>query len=106
MLYRSLRSQQEIDREYNPRLTLGEDAANAYLASYKEESRRVRETLAVRLDVPYGPSPAETLDIFPAPEHGGPIHVFIHGGTGGPSPRRISRSSPRRPSRTAPRPWS
>jgi arylformamidase len=80
MLYRSLRSQQEIDREYNPRLTLGEDAANAYLASYKEESRRVRETLAARLDVPYGPSPAETLDIFPAPDHGGPIHVFIHGG--------------------------
>jgi arylformamidase len=80
MLYRSFATQEEIDREYSPRLTLGEAAADAYFASYKEESRRVRATLAARLDVPYGPSPAETLDIFPAPEHGGPIHVFIHGG--------------------------
>src|SRR4051812_14829324 len=80
MLYRDFASQDAIDREYNPRLTLGEAAANAYLAGYRDESRRVRETLTARLDIAYGPSPEETLDIFPAPGHGGPIHVFIHGG--------------------------
>ena len=28
----------------------------------------------------YGDDPAETLDIFPAPEAGAPVHVFVHGG--------------------------
>ncbi len=44
------------------------------------ENARVRETLDCRLDVAYGHSPAETLDIFPAREPGSPIVVFIHGG--------------------------
>jgi arylformamidase len=33
-----------------------------------------------RLDVPYGPSADETLDIFPAREAGSPLVVYIHGG--------------------------
>ena len=32
------------------------------------------------LDVGYGPSAAETLDIFPAAHAGAPVFVFIHGG--------------------------
>src|SRR5207245_2550752 len=34
-----------------------------------------------RLDVPYGPSPPETLDVFPAAgAEPAPVQVFIHGG--------------------------
>ncbi len=44
------------------------------------ENARVREALDCRLDVAYGHSPAETLDIFPARQPGSPIVVFIHGG--------------------------
>ncbi len=44
------------------------------------ENARVRGALECRLDVAYGHSPAETLDIFPARQAGSPIVVFIHGG--------------------------
>ncbi len=32
------------------------------------------------LDIPYGPSPAETLDLFLCGVPGAPLHMFIHGG--------------------------
>lgn len=51
-----------------------------HYARYAAESERVRQSLACELDVPYGPSPGETLDIFPAATRGGPVLVFIHGG--------------------------
>jgi arylformamidase len=41
-----------------------------------EEARRAR----CELDVPYGTDPAEKLDVFPAPQPGAPVLVFIHGG--------------------------
>jgi arylformamidase len=31
-------------------------------------------------DLPYGPTRAETLDIFPAPQPNAPVFIFIHGG--------------------------
>jgi arylformamidase len=80
MLYRSFATQAEIDAEYSPRLAVGEAQAEAYLTRYAEESARVRREIAGTLDMAYGPSPAETLDIFPAPQVDAPVHVFIHGG--------------------------
>jgi arylformamidase len=70
---------QGLDREYNNR---GKVAGFAdYLARYARESEAARKALAPRLDVPYGPTPAETLDVFPAAGPGpAPVNVFIHGG--------------------------
>ncbi|OUW15682.1 MAG: hypothetical protein CBD18_08410 [Opitutales bacterium TMED158] len=43
-------------------------------------SQNALESLPSRLDVRYGPHPLQTVDFFPAPEPGGPIVIFIHGG--------------------------
>lgn len=68
-----------LDREYDNRGKVTDSAD--YLAWYPRESAAARGELACRLDVPYGPSPAETLDVFPAPgAPPAPIQVFIHGG--------------------------
>jgi arylformamidase len=68
-----------LDREYNNRAKVASFAD--YLARYARESEATRKALGARLDVPYGPTPAETLDIFPAAGPGpAPINVFIHGG--------------------------
>lgn len=51
-----------------------------YLARWSEESAAVRAANAGELDVRYGTAPGETLDIFPAPDAGAPVFLFIHGG--------------------------
>src|SRR5690606_20173700 len=53
----------------------------AYLASIDEGNRSARERYApiLRNDVRFGPSEAETLDLF-VTNPGGPLHVFFHGG--------------------------
>jgi arylformamidase len=68
-----------LDREYDNRRKVADSAA--YLARYPRESAATRRDLPCRLDLAYGPSPAETLDVFLAPGPGpAPIQVFIHGG--------------------------
>ncbi len=49
---------------------------------YAAESARARSDLNAHLDVAYGPTPDEILDIFlpSAPVSGAPVHVFFHGG--------------------------
>jgi arylformamidase len=69
--------QKALDREYNNRAKVPDSAA--WLARYTRESEATRRALACRLDIPYGPSPAETLDLFPAPGPA-PVQVFVHGG--------------------------
>lgn len=77
-LYRDFTSQEEIDREYNveamvpDRQTAREREANA--------SAQARRELECELDVPYGPTLDETVDVFPAKKPGAAILVFIHGG--------------------------
>jgi arylformamidase len=71
--------QAALDREYDNRGRVADFAD--WLARYPRESEATRRDLPSRLDVPYGPSPAETLDVFPAPGAGpAPVQVFIHGG--------------------------
>lgn len=72
-----------LDSQYNNR-TLVPDFAE-HLQHWREASAHARVLTHGRskLNVPYGPSPAETLDVFRperAPKGGAPVLVFIHGG--------------------------
>jgi len=71
-------SQDELDAQYNQNSLVSDTS------SFKQrkiaESAAARAALDCTLDVPYGPTKAEVLDIFPAPRAGAPINIFIHGG--------------------------
>ena len=73
---------QWLDRMYNNRLLVPGHAA--HFARWAEESRKAREQLPCQMNLHYGDSPGETLDVFPASEvhgdNGAPVLVFIHGG--------------------------
>ena len=71
-------SDEEIEANYNPRTAV--KGFETHLAEYLARSAAARERLGGRLDVPYGPTPLQTLDVFPAAAPGAPINVFIHGG--------------------------
>ncbi len=66
------------DDQYNQRILVPD--ANDTMARWGTISERLRRTLNCRLDVAYGPSAAERLDIFPAPGDGAPVVVYFHGG--------------------------
>lgn len=68
----------ELDRQYNPSQGIPDYAR--FLEAYLEDSRRATDSSHCLLDVPYGPGPHETLDIFPAARRRAPILVFFHGG--------------------------
>jgi arylformamidase len=70
--------QAELDRQYSQATLVPDNSSNR--AQKKAESERVRAKLRCILDVRYGPSPDETLDIFPAAAKGAPAIFFIHGG--------------------------
>jgi arylformamidase len=69
--------QEALDREYDNRRKVADFAD--YFARYASESAAARREFECRLDVPYGPGPSETLDIFPGGPSA-PIQLFIHGG--------------------------
>ncbi len=50
------------------------------MARHGELSATVRETYECMLDVAYGPSEDERVDIFPAAQKGAPVVVYYHGG--------------------------
>lgn len=78
MLYRQFASQAEIDAEYNPAARLSDPGA--YQRHYVERSQLARERLPGLQGIPFGPTLAETLDIFPAAQPNAPVFVFVHGG--------------------------
>jgi arylformamidase len=65
------------DLEYNPRLRIRDP--DAYFARWRRVAAETRTALRCQLDLPYGPTGAETLDFFPAGP-GAPLLVFVHGG--------------------------
>jgi arylformamidase len=71
-------TQPDLDRQMSARGTV-EDAM-PFIAAYAKDSARMRKLLPCELNVPYGATPAERLDYFPAKAPGSPIFVFIHGG--------------------------
>ena len=70
--------QQELDDQYNQRVLVPD--AEDYIADDKAETTRVRKTYECRLDVAYGSSGDQKLDVFPAPNPGAQILVYMHGG--------------------------
>ena len=77
-LYREFTTQAQIDAQYNAGVAVP-DAAGC-MRHYLEQSRHARASLRCVLDVPFGPTLDETLDIFPAAQPNAPVFVFIHGG--------------------------
>ena len=68
-----------LDREYDNRGKVPEFAD--YINRWPELSRQARAELEAQLDVSYGASEAEVLDIFTvANANKAPIQVFYHGG--------------------------
>jgi arylformamidase len=67
-----------LDAQYN--LRARHTDAQSYIDGYAARSATARTKLACRLDVAYGPTEPERLDIFPAAQVQAPVQVFIHGG--------------------------
>ncbi len=78
MLYRNFATQEELDAQYNLNAMLPEEAAR-YEAFCWRESDSVRAALDHRLDVPFGPTLAEHIDVYPT-EDNAPVLVYVHGG--------------------------
>ena len=69
---------EKLEAHLNPRLAVPDFAD--HLARYETMSAAARQRLEGKLDLPYGASPLERLDVFPAATAGAPLHIFIHGG--------------------------
>lgn len=71
-------NQAELDRQYDQRVW----APNGAIAiqRYTDDTIKVRKALGEPKVFAYGPTPAETLDLYPTAAPNAPIHVFIHGG--------------------------
>src|SRR5215207_10486516 len=78
MLYKDFATQEELDAQYNLTMKFPKAAAS-YEAFCGPESKRVRSELDHRLDVPFGPTLAEHVDIYPAGENA-PVLIYVHGG--------------------------
>src|SRR5438132_10155130 len=68
----------EMEYQYNPRESVPEYPELAKKRA--EASRKARVVLKSFLNVSYGNSAREVLDIYPAQKSGGPVLVYIHGG--------------------------
>ena len=78
MLYRQFSTQDEIDAQYDLSKVIGDPSA--YFEFYASESAAARADLDCLLDIRFGPTIEENLDIFPAQNADAPILFFIHGG--------------------------
>jgi arylformamidase len=77
VLYRDFATQEELDDQYDPARTVPD--ASVYADFYDRESEKVRSELDHRLDVPFGPTLAEHVDLYHAGEVA-PVLVYVHGG--------------------------
>jgi arylformamidase len=71
-------TQAELDDQYNQRKLVPD--ADDYMKRHGELSARARAAVACTLDIPYGPSDDEKVDIFPAKQPNAPLVVYYHGG--------------------------
>lgn len=67
-----------LDLQYNNRARVADSAQ--ILERWAKASALTREQASRRLDIAYGPSAAETLDVFPTTRANAPVFFFIHGG--------------------------
>ena len=70
--------QDELEYQYNPRVSVPEFPELSKMRA--AQARKVRESARSWLDVPYGKSLREKLDIYAADKRGGPVFVYLHGG--------------------------
>jgi len=77
-LYRDFTTPAQIDAQYNAGAAVPD--AGDYLKRWAADSAAVRARLRCELDVRYGPTLDETLDVFPAARADAPVFVFLHGG--------------------------
>ena len=68
----------ELEFHFNPQVAVPDHSR--WAGERDKASLRVRKTLKSWLDVPYGNSPRQKLDIFPADQPGSPALVYFHGG--------------------------
>ena len=69
---------EDLNIAYLPRRTVAN--ADEYLRLAAERSAGVRTELTCHLDIAYGDTPLQSLDIFPAATAAAPVFIFIHGG--------------------------
>jgi arylformamidase len=67
-----------LDAQYNNRVRWPD--YKVHFANWRTWSAETCAKLPCNLDLAFGPSPMEKLDILPAEKPGAPLYVFIHGG--------------------------
>jgi len=77
-MYGGFATQEELDREYDVEKSVPD--FSIYVTHFLGNSALAREVTPHQADVPYGPTKAETANIFPAAVPGSPVLIFIHGG--------------------------
>jgi arylformamidase len=77
VLYRNFATQEELDAQYDLEGTVPD--VSLYADFYAQESEKVRAEFEHRLDVPFGPTLAEHVDVYPAGEKA-PVLIYVHGG--------------------------
>ncbi len=70
--------QQGLDAQYNNRARFPD--FSVHFDHWNQWSKETRARLPGKLDVAFGDTAMEKIDIFPAPDRLAPIYVFIHGG--------------------------
>jgi arylformamidase len=74
----SLDDPDHLNAQYNNRARVPGHAE--IFARWQSDSTAARARLASRLDLPYGETPGERLDVFLPRAAGAPVLVFVHGG--------------------------
>src|SRR5271165_7147511 len=70
-----------LDREYDNAAKISAETLKSYRARWAEQSRWARESIRCNLDLPYGQSAGERLDIFHLEQSSlASVQIYIHGG--------------------------
>ena len=67
-----------LEAQYNNRARIPEHPQ--IFARWAHASAQVRAQLACELDLPYGPTAGQRLDVFPCDTDGAPVLIYVHGG--------------------------
>jgi arylformamidase len=81
VLYKNFATQEELDAQYNLEIIVPD--VDSYAEFYARKSEETRAELNHHLDVPFGPTLAEHVDLYLAPGgvQNAPVLVYLHGGS-------------------------
>jgi len=68
----------ELIRQYNPRAAVPDH--EIWKTHWTLDSERVQAAAPGQLRVPYGDTPGQCMDVFPADKPNAPVQIFVHGG--------------------------